>query len=197
MNKETTGTHAFPGMRPRGRRWDHLELLERIDTSGSISSAASDMGMSYKAAWQAVEGMNNLSEQPVVERQTGGRNGVHEDDVVTFVDRVLELLGFRRRVPVGDEGRIADVIAGIFRGGGSFLNVQLIADTVGVAFDNSIVGRQLQSRRGGFCSGSLGRLRGCGGFGCFFYCGFFRGGCRGLGASGQSEHHAENEKNSH
>ena len=75
MNKETTGTHAFPGMRPRGRRWDHLELLERIDTSGSISSAASDMGMSYKAAWQAVEGMNNLSEQPVVERQTGGRNG--------------------------------------------------------------------------------------------------------------------------
>ena len=75
MNKETTSAHAFPGTLPRGRRWDHLELLERIDTSGSISSAASDMGMSYKAAWQAVEGMNNLSEQPVVERQSGGRNG--------------------------------------------------------------------------------------------------------------------------
>lgn len=59
----------------RGRRWDHLELLERIDSSGSISTAATAMGMSYKAAWQAVEAMNNLSEQPLVERQVGGRHG--------------------------------------------------------------------------------------------------------------------------
>ena len=33
------------------------------------------MGMSYKAAWQAVEMMNNLSKQPLVERQSGGRHG--------------------------------------------------------------------------------------------------------------------------
>lgn len=59
----------------RGRRWDHLELLERIASSGSISTAATAMGMSYKAAWQAVEAMNNLSEQPLVERQAGGRHG--------------------------------------------------------------------------------------------------------------------------
>lgn len=59
----------------RGKRWDHLELLERIDASGSISAAAHAMGMSYKAAWQAVEAMNNLSEQPVVARQTGGKHG--------------------------------------------------------------------------------------------------------------------------
>lgn len=66
---------SFPAALARGRRWDHLELLERIDASGSISTAASGMGMSYKAAWQAVESMNNLSEQPVVERQAGGRHG--------------------------------------------------------------------------------------------------------------------------
>lgn len=65
----------FPKALARGRRWDHFELLERIDASGSISSAASAMGMSYKAAWQAVEAMNNLSELPVVERQTGGKHG--------------------------------------------------------------------------------------------------------------------------
>ena len=59
----------------RGKRWNHLELLERIAETGSISAAASAMGMSYKAAWQAVESMNNLSEQPVVARQTGGRHG--------------------------------------------------------------------------------------------------------------------------
>ncbi len=59
----------------KGRRWDHLELLERIDATGSITAAASAMGMSYKAAWQAVEAVNNLSEQALVERKTGGQKG--------------------------------------------------------------------------------------------------------------------------
>lgn len=71
----TSTVKSFPAALARGRRWDHLELLERIDVSGSISTAASDMGMSYKAAWQAVEAMNNLSEQPVVDRQAGGHHG--------------------------------------------------------------------------------------------------------------------------
>lgn len=70
-NKALQGLPALS----RGKRWDHLELLERIDASGSISAAANAMGMSYKAAWQAVEAMNNLSEQPVVARQTGGKHG--------------------------------------------------------------------------------------------------------------------------
>lgn len=65
---------ALPAL-SRGKRWDHLELLERIDASGSISAAANAMGMSYKAAWQAVEAMNNLSEHPLVARQTGGKHG--------------------------------------------------------------------------------------------------------------------------
>jgi len=59
----------------RGKRWDHLELLERIDVSGSISAAAGAMGMSYKAAWQAVEAVNNLSHEPLVIRQPGGSTG--------------------------------------------------------------------------------------------------------------------------
>jgi molybdate transport system regulatory protein len=61
--------------KPRGKRWDHLELLERIDVSGSISAAATAMGMSYKAAWQAVEAINNLSPEPLVIRQPGGSTG--------------------------------------------------------------------------------------------------------------------------
>jgi molybdate transport system regulatory protein len=69
-----------PGVLPRlkiakGRRWDHLELLERIAATGSITAAASAMGMSYKVAWEAVEAINNLSEQPLVERKTGGQKG--------------------------------------------------------------------------------------------------------------------------
>lgn len=52
-----------------------VELLARIHASGSISQAARDMGMSYKAAWDAVEAMNNLSDAPLVERSAGGRHG--------------------------------------------------------------------------------------------------------------------------
>ncbi len=59
----------------RGRRWDYLELLEQIDASGSISAAAKTMGMSYKAAWEAVLTINNLSGELVVERQAGGQHG--------------------------------------------------------------------------------------------------------------------------
>ena len=75
MNDRSAAIKPYPTTLARGQRWDHLELLERIDASGSISNAASTMGMSYKAAWQAVERMNNLSEHPLVERQTGGRHG--------------------------------------------------------------------------------------------------------------------------
>lgn len=75
MTATSTAKRSAVAGLSRGRRWDHLELLERIDSSGSISTAASAMGMSYKAAWQAVEAMNNLSEQPLVERQAGGRHG--------------------------------------------------------------------------------------------------------------------------
>ena len=63
--------HLFSG----GRKHDHLDLLERIDASGSISAAAHALGMSYKAAWDAVEAINNLADQPLVERRVGGRNG--------------------------------------------------------------------------------------------------------------------------
>jgi len=64
-----------PHLLSAGRKHDHLELLERIDASGSISAAANALGMSYKAAWDAVESINNLAEQPLVERRVGGRNG--------------------------------------------------------------------------------------------------------------------------
>lgn len=60
--------HAFLG---RGR----VELLEAIAEHGSISSAARAIGMSYKAAWDAVDAMNNLADVPLVVRMTGGRHG--------------------------------------------------------------------------------------------------------------------------
>lgn len=52
-----------------------VELLRRIRDTGSISSAAKQMEMSYKAAWDSVNAMNRLSDSPLVERSTGGRHG--------------------------------------------------------------------------------------------------------------------------
>jgi len=76
MTEKKTGSGVISKLKiAKGRRWDHLELLERIDATGSITAAASAMGMSYKAAWEAVEAINNLSEQPLVERKTGGSKG--------------------------------------------------------------------------------------------------------------------------
>ena len=52
-----------------------IELLHAIEKSGSISKAAKSVPMSYKTAWEAVDTMNALSPQPIVSRETGGKNG--------------------------------------------------------------------------------------------------------------------------
>ncbi len=50
-------------------------LLEMIEKTGSITKAAKEMKMSYKAAWDAVDAMNNLSNESLVIRNTGGKGG--------------------------------------------------------------------------------------------------------------------------
>jgi molybdate transport system regulatory protein len=52
-----------------------IRLLEAISRHGSISQAAKAVPLSYKAAWDAIDAMNNLSDQPLVIRSTGGKNG--------------------------------------------------------------------------------------------------------------------------
>lgn len=55
------------------RRW--MELLAAIGSEASIAAAARHVGLSYKAAWDAVEAMNNLADAPLVERVVGGKGG--------------------------------------------------------------------------------------------------------------------------
>jgi molybdate transport system regulatory protein len=54
---------------------DRVALLAAIAAQGSITSAAKAVGMSYKGAWDAIEAMNNLAGQPLVERAAGGKGG--------------------------------------------------------------------------------------------------------------------------
>lgn len=52
-----------------------IALLKQIDSTGSISQGAKNAGISYKSAWDAINEMNQLSEQTLVDRATGGKGG--------------------------------------------------------------------------------------------------------------------------
>ncbi|MFN3881873.1 MAG: TOBE domain-containing protein [Nitrincola lacisaponensis] len=52
-----------------------IRLLEQIDQLGSISQAAKSVPLSYKAAWDAIDLLNNTAPEPLVVRSAGGRQG--------------------------------------------------------------------------------------------------------------------------
>jgi len=52
-----------------------VEILRRVGQVGSISQAARDAGVSYKAAWQALDTLSNLAGAALVERAVGGAGG--------------------------------------------------------------------------------------------------------------------------
>lgn len=52
-----------------------LDILRRLRDAGSISQAARDAGISYKAAWHALETLGNLAGAPLVEKLVGGSGG--------------------------------------------------------------------------------------------------------------------------
>lgn len=52
-----------------------LEILRGIAAGGSISQAARDAGVSYKAAWQAIDTLSNLAGAELVQRAVGGAGG--------------------------------------------------------------------------------------------------------------------------
>jgi molybdate transport system regulatory protein len=52
-----------------------VELLERINETGSINQAAKQMQMSYKKAWEIINMLNTQAANPLVVTQTGGASG--------------------------------------------------------------------------------------------------------------------------
>jgi molybdate transport system regulatory protein len=65
-----------------------MALLAAIRDTGSITRAAKAVGMSYKGAWDAVDAMNNLAGEALVERTTGGKGG----GGTTLTPRALRLI---------------------------------------------------------------------------------------------------------
>lgn len=52
-----------------------LQVLRALGACGSISQAAREVGVSYKAAWQAIDTLSNLAGVPVVAKSVGGAGG--------------------------------------------------------------------------------------------------------------------------
>lgn len=71
-----------------------IELLQRIADTGSISSAAKEMKMSYKKAWELIHHLNAHTAAPVVLLQTGGEKGGGS----TITDEAMELIKYHRRL---------------------------------------------------------------------------------------------------
>lgn len=54
---------------------ERIALLQAVGELGSIRAAAERVGLSYKAAWDAVQALNNLFAAPLVTAHAGGRQG--------------------------------------------------------------------------------------------------------------------------
>jgi molybdate transport system regulatory protein len=72
---------------------ERVALVEAIGELGSITAAAKRQGLSYKAAWDAVQTLNNLFDGPLVAAAPGGRSGGAAS--VTPRGRAV-IAGFRR-----------------------------------------------------------------------------------------------------
>ncbi len=71
MNDSVSLANAFA----RGTADKRVEILRKIAETGSISQAAREAGISYKAAWQAIDTLTNLTGVSLVEKSVGGVGG--------------------------------------------------------------------------------------------------------------------------
>lgn len=85
---ELSGSISFRSGQQNWGSQKRMALLYAIGEEGSISAAAKKIGLSYKAAWDAVDTMNNLAGEPLVLRSTGG----HRGGGATLTERARELI---------------------------------------------------------------------------------------------------------
>ena len=71
-----------------------VELLEKIEKTGSINKAAKEMEMSYKKAWEMINALNSQASKPLVITQTGGEKG--GGSVITA--EAKELIAYHRQL---------------------------------------------------------------------------------------------------
>ena len=97
--------HDNNGISFQGRFWierhaktflgpGRIELLEKIESGHSIAEAARQLGMGYKTAWDMLNSMNSLADEPVVISTKGGRRG----GGTTITDYGKKMIAFFRHI---------------------------------------------------------------------------------------------------
>ncbi len=95
-----------------------IRLLEAIDKSGSISQAAKAVPLSYKAAWDAVDDMNNVAPEPLVLRSAGGKHG----GGTTLTSFARRLIAFYRALEKESQLALEKLTSNLHMGGVSDVN---------------------------------------------------------------------------
>lgn len=100
-----------------------IEVLRLIEGTGSISQAAREAGISYKAAWQAIDTLSNLTGVTLVEKNVGGVGGGGAQ-LTGAGKRLLEIAALleRKRNLLLEE--LAQQDTGVVDGGLSHLGIQ-------------------------------------------------------------------------
>ena len=90
MSIEATITLRGKDVSAVGR--ERIRLLQAVAREGSITAGARAAGLTYKAAWDALDAMTNLFGQPLLETRTGGKAGGGASLTATGI-RVIEAFG--------------------------------------------------------------------------------------------------------
>src|ERR1035437_2957947 len=93
-----------------------IEILRLVGQSGSISQAARDAGVSYKAAWQALDTLSNMGGAPLVARSVGGVGGGGARLTPAgeqLLDAARQMDGARRDVLARFSGGAAQALSGV------------------------------------------------------------------------------------
>ena len=74
-----------------------VELLERINDSGSIRQAALQMKMSYKQAWELIKSINAHFDEPLVISHRGGKGGGNAEITQNALDLIAEYHSLQKK----------------------------------------------------------------------------------------------------
>ena len=96
-----------------------VALLEAIDETGSITSSAKRLGMSYRRAWLLVEETNRCLVRPAVETVSGGRRGGGTALTPVGVELVRRYRALERKTGAAVDRNLKSLLRTIPRGGSS------------------------------------------------------------------------------
>jgi len=93
-----------------------VALLEAIEETGSITSSARKLGMSYRRAWLLVEETNHCLVRPAVATATGGQRGGGSTLTPVGVELVRRYRALERATALAVERNLKSLMRDVSRG---------------------------------------------------------------------------------